>query len=177
MITGPLRSRIDKLWEEFWTGGITNPLTVIEQISFLMFARFLDLRESKLPNETGGVLLGSFDLDAHVAYIADTIPSPPDSEEWPTLYIRGKKGLRPEVDRLAAATDGMLEYIGEWHSHPDGCSTAPSPDDLKVFAWLTEIMSLDAVPATMMIVGDQGRVSFFLGKIAKEEQLLASTEQ
>ena len=46
MITGQLRSRIDKLWEEFWTGGITNPLTVIEQISFLMFARLLDTRES-----------------------------------------------------------------------------------------------------------------------------------
>ena len=45
MITGPLRSKIDKLWEEFWTGGITNPLTVIEQISFLMFARLLDARE------------------------------------------------------------------------------------------------------------------------------------
>lgn len=46
MITGPLRSRVDKLWEEFWTGGITNPLTVIEQISFLMFSRLLDMRES-----------------------------------------------------------------------------------------------------------------------------------
>ena len=46
MITGQLRSRIDRLWEEFWTGGITNPLTVIEQISFLMFARLLDMRES-----------------------------------------------------------------------------------------------------------------------------------
>jgi type I restriction enzyme M protein len=46
MITGPLRSRIDKLWEEFWTGGVTNPLTVIEQISFLMFSRLLDLRET-----------------------------------------------------------------------------------------------------------------------------------
>lgn len=46
MITGQLRSRIDKLWEEFWTGGITNPLTVIEQISFLMFSRLLDMRES-----------------------------------------------------------------------------------------------------------------------------------
>lgn len=29
-----LQSDIDKLWTEFWTGGITNPLTVIEQISF-----------------------------------------------------------------------------------------------------------------------------------------------
>src|SRR5690606_21606870 len=47
MITGKLRNEIDKLWEEFWTGGITNPLTVIEQISFLMFARMLDVTETR----------------------------------------------------------------------------------------------------------------------------------
>ena len=46
-ITGSLKSRIDKLWEEFWTGGITNPLTVIEQISFLMFVRMLDVTETR----------------------------------------------------------------------------------------------------------------------------------
>lgn len=47
MITGSLKSQIDKLWEEFWTGGITNPLTVIEQVSFLMFARLLDINETR----------------------------------------------------------------------------------------------------------------------------------
>ena len=47
MITGELKSRIDKLWEEFWTGGVTNPLTVIEQISFLMFSRLLDINETR----------------------------------------------------------------------------------------------------------------------------------
>ena len=47
MITGKLKNDIDKLWEEFWTGGITNPLTVIEQISFLMFARLLDVAETR----------------------------------------------------------------------------------------------------------------------------------
>src|SRR3954463_13525359 len=46
MITGQLRNQIDRLWTEFWTGGITNPLTVIEQISFLVFSRLLDMRES-----------------------------------------------------------------------------------------------------------------------------------
>jgi len=46
MITGPLRSRVDRLWDEFWTGGISNPLTVIEQITFLMFTRLLDVRET-----------------------------------------------------------------------------------------------------------------------------------
>ena len=47
MITGQLRSQIDQLWLRFHSGGITNPLTVIEQISFLMFARMLDLTESR----------------------------------------------------------------------------------------------------------------------------------
>lgn len=45
MITGQLKSKIDKLWTEFWTGGITNPLTVIEQVTFLMYARMLDMAE------------------------------------------------------------------------------------------------------------------------------------
>lgn len=47
MITGTLRNDIDKLWTEFWTGGIANPLTVIEQITFLMFARLLDIQEER----------------------------------------------------------------------------------------------------------------------------------
>ena len=42
MITGELKSKIDKLWEMFWTGGITNPLDVIEQVTYLMFIRDLD---------------------------------------------------------------------------------------------------------------------------------------
>ena len=47
MITGELRNKVDKLWEEFWTGGIANPLQVIEQITFLLFARMLDMTESR----------------------------------------------------------------------------------------------------------------------------------
>ena len=47
MITGALRSKIDRLWLEFHSGGITNPLTVIEQITFLMFLRLLDIAEMR----------------------------------------------------------------------------------------------------------------------------------
>ena len=47
MITGALRSKIDRLWLEFHSGGITNPLTVIEQITFLMFLRLLDINEMR----------------------------------------------------------------------------------------------------------------------------------
>jgi type I restriction enzyme M protein len=50
MITGELRRRIDALWTEFWQGGITNPLTVIEQVTFLMYARLLDINETRDEN-------------------------------------------------------------------------------------------------------------------------------
>jgi type I restriction enzyme M protein len=50
MITGDLKRRVDALWTEFWQGGITNPLTVIEQITFLMFARLLDINETRDEN-------------------------------------------------------------------------------------------------------------------------------
>lgn len=42
MVTGELKNKIDSLWEIFWTGGLTNPLDVIEQMTYLMFIRDLD---------------------------------------------------------------------------------------------------------------------------------------
>jgi type I restriction enzyme M protein len=42
MVTGELRSQIDRIWDSFWTGGISNPLEVIEQITYLLFIRRLD---------------------------------------------------------------------------------------------------------------------------------------
>ncbi len=45
MITGELKSQVDKIWEAFWTGGTSNPLTVIEQFTYLLFLRRLDERQ------------------------------------------------------------------------------------------------------------------------------------
>ena len=42
MITGELKNKIDGIWNMFWTGGLTNPLEVIEQMTYLMFIRDLD---------------------------------------------------------------------------------------------------------------------------------------
>jgi type I restriction enzyme M protein len=42
MLTGELRSQIDRIWDAFWSGGISNPLEVIEQITYLLFMRRLD---------------------------------------------------------------------------------------------------------------------------------------
>ncbi|WP_270239777.1 type I restriction-modification system subunit M [Rothia kristinae] len=42
MITGELRNKIDRIWDLFWSGGISNPLEVIEQLTYLLFIRRLD---------------------------------------------------------------------------------------------------------------------------------------
>jgi type I restriction enzyme M protein len=42
MITGELKSKVDRLWDAFWSGGISNPLEVIEQITYLLFIKRLD---------------------------------------------------------------------------------------------------------------------------------------
>ena len=42
MVTGDLKNQIDRIWDAFWSGGISNPLEVIEQITYLLFLRRLD---------------------------------------------------------------------------------------------------------------------------------------
>ena len=42
MITGTIRSQIDAIWDAFWSGGISNPLEIIEQITYLLFLKRLD---------------------------------------------------------------------------------------------------------------------------------------
>ena len=56
MLTGEIRNKVDKIWTDMWAGGITNPLTVIEQLTYLMFIRSLD--EKELEIETMEALSG-----------------------------------------------------------------------------------------------------------------------
>ncbi len=57
MLVGELKSKVDRLWDEFWSGGVSNPLTVIEQITYLMFLKSLDDAQTKREDESA--LLGT----------------------------------------------------------------------------------------------------------------------
>ena len=52
MITGELKNKINSLWEIFWTGGITNPLDVVEQMTYLMFIHDLDATDNQRAKES-----------------------------------------------------------------------------------------------------------------------------
>lgn len=57
MINGEIKNKVDSLWEIFWTGGLTNPLDVIEQMTYLMFIHDLDVTDDLRAKES--VMLGT----------------------------------------------------------------------------------------------------------------------
>jgi integrative and conjugative element protein (TIGR02256 family) len=116
--------------------------------------KMYEFREKSLPNETGGVLLGSFDNEHEKCYIIDFISSPSDSEELPLSFIRGYDELQNKVKSIEEKTLGQVKYIGEWHSHPNNCSVIPSLADSNTFDWLKSIMDHDSLPSIMMIIGE-----------------------
>jgi len=106
-----------------------------------------------LPNETGGVLIGSFDTVRAVVHIVSALPAPEDSRQAPTYFIRGSKDLKPLVDRIVLRSAGTLCYVGEWHSHPDGAAAKPSDDDEVVFGHLVAHLGPTGTPFVMAICG------------------------
>ena len=56
MLTGEIKNKVDRIWETFWTGGVTNPLTVIEQFTYLIFIKSLD--DKQLQSEAEANILG-----------------------------------------------------------------------------------------------------------------------
>lgn len=59
MITGELKSKVDSIWDTLWTGGITSPITVLEQVTYLMFMKLLDdtqIQQEAMANALGTTL-------------------------------------------------------------------------------------------------------------------------
>ena len=122
-------------------------------VSSSLARRLHEVRNQKLPNETGGVLIGTYDFANNICYIVDAIDSPSDSEEYPNAYIRGSNGLLEKVQRIEEITIGNLTYIGEWHSHPND-STSPSSNDRILLKSIAEYAFTQSAPGCMMIVGE-----------------------
>ena len=124
--------------------------------------RLARMRECRLPDETGGVLVGSRDRSRKILYLVDALPSPPDSEELRTSYIRGTNGLSEEVERIVHITGSHLDYIGEWHSHPDGNRVEPSENDRKLLNWIRAGMEKTGETGLMCIIGEGNQVGVYL---------------
>ncbi|WP_343737062.1 class I SAM-dependent DNA methyltransferase [Achromobacter sp.] len=100
-----LKSKIDQLWNKFWSGGISNPLTAIEQITYLLFMKRLDELDQKRQADaewTGEKYTSKFEG----AWI------PPEERNWPEAEQRpiDKRTLRwSEFKRMQA--EEMLQHV------------------------------------------------------------------
>lgn len=114
-----------------------------------------ELRRKAEAHETGGVLLGYHDLNVGCTYIVDILPAPPDSEGTSSGFLRGVEGLAEQVQEAKRRTANIVNYVGEWHSHPPGFTAAPSSADVVQLAYLAKFMHDDGLPAYMCIVSDE----------------------
>lgn len=143
MITGELKNKVDKLWEMFWTGGLTNPLDVIEQITYLMFIRDLDQTDNTWQKER--VMLGisytsMFKNKEHLKWSvlrdkpAETLYQTMQGEVFPFIKeLNGNSGTYAKymsdaifkvptpqlLEKIVTALDEMYGLIGKMQGKQD----------------------------------------------------------
>lgn len=156
-----------KVWRcDAESGGLSTEIVVLHQVLSERLhglrivwnegirQRVRQLRAEQLPNETGGVLLGYFDLPNASVYLVDVLPAPADSQGDPSGFTRGIDGLSAAVKQVSERTGGIVDYVGEWHSHPPGSGARPSTADMYQMASLASALHRDGLPALMLIVGE-----------------------
>ncbi|RDU22607.1 type I restriction-modification system subunit M [Anaerosacchariphilus polymeriproducens] len=104
MITGEMKNKIDRIWETFWTGGITNPLEVIEQFTYLLFIKQLDEVESTKESEAN--FLG-------VPYVG-IFPEECQQYRWNKF-----KSLGSAEEIYKIVLDGVFPFIKNLHQDGD----------------------------------------------------------
>lgn len=113
MITGELRNKIDRIWETFWTGGITNPLDVIEQFTYLLFIKQLDDVETTNENEANflGVPFESMFPDECQQYRWSKFKNLGSAEEMYDIVLNG---VFPFIKNLHQDGDSAYsKYMGD----------------------------------------------------------------
>lgn len=114
------------------------------------------LRRGALPNETGGVLVGTVDSRRRVITIVDALRPPRDSISTETMFTRGVEDVNRQVHAVAGRTGGMVRYVGEWHTHPRDSPAMPSATDVGQLVLLRQELRREGLPATMLIAGSDG---------------------
>lgn len=152
MITGELKSKVDKIWETFWTGGITNPLEVIEQFTYLLFIKNLDEIETR--KESEALLLGFPYIGIFPANRQALRWSRFKNEEATQMYQTVATEVFPFIKSLHANQDSAYtKYMG------DAIFKIPTPQ------MLTKLVDMiDVLPLTPDTKGDL--YEYLLSKVA-----------
>ena len=129
--------------------------------------RIHEMRDSRIPSETGGILFGLVDIPAKRIHLVDASAAPPDSDEQPGAFVRGVGGVEELMDTVRRRTGGQVRYVGEWHSHPPRATARPSAVDGHQIDWLAALMGMDSMPALMVIAAERELAVIFADQRAE----------
>ncbi|MBY0245914.1 MAG: ThiF family adenylyltransferase [Sphingobacteriaceae bacterium] len=112
------------------------------------------LRSEKLPNETGGIVVGFYDFNLKVIAIVDVLSEPNNSESTPNWFQRSNNGISEKIQCIMNSTANIIGYIGEWHSHPQNVSSQQSELDIKQMKHIANLMDDENHPIIQIIISD-----------------------
>lgn len=112
MITGELKNKIDRLWETFWTGGITNPLDVVEQMTYLMFIHDLNATDNQRAKESAMLGLPHKSIFADEVRVGErTIPG--NQLKWSVFHDL------PAGQMYSTLQEWVFPFIKDLHADKD----------------------------------------------------------
>jgi len=181
MVTGAIKNKVDKIWTDIWAGGITNPLTVIEQLTYLMFIRSLDEKElatEDFENMAGEKMEHIFPVSAVGQSMRWSRFKDKDSRE---IFLTMQQRVFPAIKKMKYGRlpdfdeNGELVEIEDDPTRPDEGNTAfarymddamfliPTPQVLqKIITGLEDLYTHDIADLDMQ--GDL--YEYMLGKLA-----------
>ena len=131
MVTGAIKNKVDKIWTDIWAGGITNPLTVIEQLTYLMFIRSLDEKElatEDFENMAGEKMEHIFPASAAGQSMRWSRFKDKDSRE---IFLTMQQRVFPAIKKMKYGrlpdfdASGELVEIEDDPARPDEATSAP----------------------------------------------------
>lgn len=138
MITGELKNKIDSIWEIFWTGGLTNPLDVIEQMTYLMFIHDLDVADNTRAKESAMLGLPHESVFAKETKIGErTIDA--TQLKWSVFHDF------PAEKMYAVMQESVFPFIKNLHSNKDSAYSKYMDD--AIFKLPTPLMLSKVVSA------------------------------
>ena len=169
MLTGEIRNQVDQIWNSFWTGGISNPLEVMEQITYLLFIRRLD--ELQAAEERKAARTGKF-------LARRTFPEGTDPRGRPYEELRWSRfrNVAP-AEMFAVVGEHVFPFLrtlggdGSTYAHhmKDARFTIPTP---SLLARVVDM--LDRVP--MEDRDTKGDLyEYMLGRVAQTKGMVAVT--
>jgi len=168
MITGELKSKIDAVWNDFWSGGISNPLEVMEQLTYLLFIKGLDERQTlaeRKANRTGDPIEDPIFPDGEFTPDDATVGRPYEVLRWDRFKNLSAQDMYDIVDRYVFPFMQSRAANSTHAKHMKGARlTIPTPALL-----LKAVDGLDAIP--MEDRDTKGDVyEYMLSKIASAGQ-------